>query len=298
MCDDEERKLANFKDDVLAAYTKHKLPTSNMTKEERDELARLRKDTSTVIKPSDKSKKLVTLKQKLYLEKADALLSDSAMYEKVDITITEFESRVKAVLGDKCKNMDSKLLRSDGVHPSVRKAIRKHRLPVRMAYEHAGSLKRQFSHSAQSPPSCIKEPNIRKTKRRGRPMGPCQTCKSGGVKICLRRNVIYRLQCELRREKYIGETGRTLETRLEEHNGEARRHTVDKPWGDHRRAKHAGINLSVRDSIFWAVLVIARPSDRASRKLREAVEIRNEGPEVNTSAGWSLLFNSHTSPVI
>eukprot|EP00117_Sycon_ciliatum_P004152 scpid61859/ scgid8645/ len=112
MCDDEERKLANFKDDVLAAYTKHKPPTSNMTKEEREELARLRKDTSTVIKPSDKSKKLVALKQTLYLEKADTLLSDSAMYEKVDLTITEFETRVKAVLGDKCKNMDSKLLKS------------------------------------------------------------------------------------------------------------------------------------------------------------------------------------------
>ena len=39
--------------------------------------------------------------------------------------------------------------------------------------------------------------------------------------------------------------GRTLETRLEEHNeehnGEAPRRTVDKSWGDHMRAKHAGI---------------------------------------------------------
>ena len=120
-------------------------------------------------------------------------------------------------------------------------------------------------------------------------MGPCLTCKSGGVKICLKKNVIYRLQCKLCREKYIGETGRTLETRLEEHNGEARRRTVDKPWGDHMRAKHAGINLGVGDSIFSAVSVVARASDRASRKLREAVEIRNEGPEINTSAGWSLL---------
>ena len=90
--------------------------------------------------------------------------------------------------------------------------------------------------------------------------------------------------CKLSRE-----TGRTLETRLEEHNGEARRRTVDKPWGDHMRAKHAGINLGVGDSILSAVSVVARASDRASRKLREAVEIRNEGPEINTSAGWSLL---------
>ena len=179
--------------------------------------------------------------------------------------------------------------KSDRVHHSVSKAIRKHKLPVRVVYEHAGSLKRQLCHSAQIPPSCIKEPNIRKTKRRGRPLGPCLTCKSGGVKICLKKNVIYRLQCKLCREKYIGETGRTLETRLEEHNGEARRRTVDKPWGDHMRAKHAGINLGVGDSIFSAVSVVARASDRASRKLREAVEIRNEGPEINTSAGWSLL---------
>ena len=64
---------------------------------------------------------------------------------------------------------------------------------------------------------------------------------------------------------------------------------MDKPWGDHMRAKHAGINLGVGDSVFSAVSVVARASDRASRKLREAVEIRNEGPEINTSAGWSLL---------
>ena len=49
----------------------------------------------------------------------------------------------------------------------------------------------------------------------------------------LRKHVIYRLQCKLCRVKYIGETGHTLETRLKEHNVEARRWTVEKPLGDH-----------------------------------------------------------------
>ena len=92
--------------------------------------------------------------------------------------------------------------KSDRVHRSVSKAIRKHELPVRVVYEHACSLKHQLCYSAQSPLSCIKEPNIRKIEGRGRPLEPCLTCKSGGVKVYLKRIVIYCLQFKLCREKY------------------------------------------------------------------------------------------------
>ena len=101
--------------------------------------------------------------------------------------------------------------------------------------------------------------------------------------------VVYRIDCKWRTEYYIGETERSLETHLKEHNGEARRRTRDKPWGDHMRNKHSRRRLRLRDSAFTAVSVLAREGDRASRKLREAVEIRNLAPKINTNAGWSLL---------
>ena len=103
------------------------------------------------------------------------------------------------------------------------------------------------------------------------------------------KNVVYELQCKWCRETYVGETERSLETRIREHNGEARRRTLDKPWGDHVRNKHSGESIAAADSVFSAVSVLARAGDRASRKLREAVEIRNLQPQVNTNAGWALL---------
>ena len=110
MSQDGERKMANFKDEVLAAYGKQRPPKHNMTQEERDGLRELRHDPSVVIKQSDKSKKLVAMKQELYLEKAEALLSDSTMYRKVDLTITAYEKEVKSILEEQCTNMDPDLL--------------------------------------------------------------------------------------------------------------------------------------------------------------------------------------------
>ena len=179
--------------------------------------------------------------------------------------------------------------KSDEVHHHVNKAIRKYKLPVRVVYEHSGSLRRQLCRSALLPPKCVNEPNITEKRRRGRPLGPCITCQSGGERVCMKKNVVYELQCKWCRETYVGETERSLETRIREHNGEARRRTLDKPWGDHVRDKHSGESIAAADSVFSAVSVLARAGDRASRKLREAVEIRNLRPQVNTNAGWALL---------
>ena len=102
----------------------------------------------------------------------------------------------------------------------------------------------------------------------------------------MQNNVVYHLRCKWCREHYVGETERSLETRLTEHNGEARRRTRDKPWGEHMRTKHTQKRLALGDTVFADVSVLAREGDRASRKLREAVEIRNcyLGPQLLTPA--------------
>ena len=179
--------------------------------------------------------------------------------------------------------------KSDKVHQAVNKAIRKYKIPVRVVYEHTGSLRRTLCRSALVPPLCVKAANPLQPKKRGRPKGPCISCISGGQDVCMQKNVVYQLKCKECPEQYVGETGRFLETRLEEHNGEARRQELDKPWGQHFRTTHPGCKLNYGQSAFSAVEVIGREPDRARRKLREAIEIRDAKPHVNISTGWDLL---------
>ena len=47
--------------------------------------------------------------------------------------------------------------------------------------------------------------------------------------------------------------------------------------------------IIIWQSAFSAVEVIGREPDRARRKLREAIEIRDAKPHVNISTGWDLL---------
>ena len=112
MSPDEERKLAKFKDEIVAAFDNHKPSKPNITREERKELTRIRHDPNTVITPSDKSKKSVAMRQKVYFEKAGNLLSDSTMYNNIDLTINAYEEKVKSILKIHCQNMDGDELKS------------------------------------------------------------------------------------------------------------------------------------------------------------------------------------------
>ena len=162
-------------------------------------------------------------------------------------------------------------------------------MPVRLVYEHTGSLQSRLCRSSLRPPSCQKQDGKTK-KRRGRPSAPCTICSSTpGTQtgLCNQKNVVYRLQCGACQEQYIGETGRSLGTRAAEHHADARYQRKGTPWGDHYRRCHSNTQLGAQ-SAFAAVRVVARESDRARRKLREAVEIREGTPRINTSSGWML----------
>ena len=178
--------------------------------------------------------------------------------------------------------------KSDRIHQTVNKLIRKYNIPTRVVYAHTGSLRNTRCSSALEPPPCIKTPTT-KNRGRGRPRAPCMTCMSGGIRICMLKNVVYGLQCKVCIALCIGETGRALETRVVEHIGDARRRAVNSPWGHHFNTCHADVRLTIGESAFSSVRILARESDRARRKLREAVEIRAAQPQVNISSGWTLL---------
>ena len=52
------------------------------------------------------------MRQELYLQKAEDILLNMTMYEKVDLTIESYETKTREVTLSECKNMDSKLLKS------------------------------------------------------------------------------------------------------------------------------------------------------------------------------------------
>ena len=95
--------------------------------------------------------------------------------------------------------------------------------------------------------------------------------KTPDLKKC---GVIYQLQCPQCPEQYVGETGRTLETRLKEHFKLASPRTA---VGEH---EHPISQDNVK--------VISREDHTLRRKIRESVEIRTRRPAINRDQGYEL----------
>ncbi|VDL76098.1 unnamed protein product [Nippostrongylus brasiliensis] len=77
------------------------------------------------------------------------------------------------------------------------------------------------------------------------------------------------------KEKYVGETGRPLCTRIIEHLDGLRRITVSTPLGEHRAKRHEGAHVEV------AVSILACESDIVARKTLEAFCISAKDPHIN-----------------
>ena len=90
--------------------------------------------------------------------------------------------------------------------------------------------------------------------------------------------IIYEVRCPQCRYTYVGETGRTLSTRIKEHLNPKR---VPTAVGDHIR--DTGHTISPRD-----FKIVAREDLEIRRKIREAVEIRVRRPEMNRDTGYDL----------
>ncbi|XP_072030550.1 uncharacterized protein [Amphiura filiformis] len=76
-------KAAELRGRVVNAIKTTKAPTSNITKEERLALDKLKKDTDIIIVPGDKGRATCVIDATVYEEKANALLQDENVYEKL-----------------------------------------------------------------------------------------------------------------------------------------------------------------------------------------------------------------------
>jgi len=91
------------------------------------------------------------------------------------------------------------------------------------------------------------------------------------------------------KEQYIGETKRCARDRFSEHQDHGRNLKINQPLGKHMAEEHPEVKLTCGSpSILTNAKILAREPRSARRFIREAIEIRDAKPTINTSAGWQL----------
>ena len=101
------------------------------------------------------------------------------------------------------------------------------------------------------------------------------------------KGVIYRVQCECG-STYVGETGRTLETRLKEHKRAVR-------YDDQNNGIAVHANNTCHTIQWGDAEVLDKEQNWSKRKLKEALHIREEKDPMNLDQGrllntiWSTL---------
>ena len=94
--------------------------------------------------------------------------------------------------------------------------------------------------------------------------------------------VIYQIRCKTCNRLYIGETARTLKTRIQEH-----KKTTSSAINEHQ--------ANTGHIIDWEnVKIIGKEEQWMKRKIKEAIAIRRDRPSLNRDQGWDLppIFNS------
>jgi len=183
--------------------------------------------------------------------------------------------------------------KADSLDKKVRRIMNTSGLPLRVIYNtKQHSLGSALVRSALLPQECPALEQKRRVaeeskRRRGRPR-KCTTCETvpNKASICRRTGVVYRIDCGLCHGKYdfyIGETGRPLGSRVDDHTSEARLGKGDTPWGKHWSSRHRGIPV-----VYSNISVIDTAKDVVERKIKESLHIRKLKPAINISAGYRL----------
>ena len=116
--------------------------------------------------------------------------------------------------------------------------------------------------------------------------GFCPKDKTPDLQQC---GVVYQFTCPQYQYMYVGETGRTLATRMKDHTSH---NTQPTAVGDHCRDHGHVISKN-------NVEVVAREEGWFKRKVREAIEIKTLQPTINRDQGFDLpAIYSKILPVI
>ena len=73
----------------------------------------------------------------------------------------------------------------------------------------------------------------------------CRACDAGmSHGMCVKKNVVYAMDCTVCGEEYVGETERPVRVRMTEHYRDAKTRAVRAPWGAHYVEEHADVDTS------------------------------------------------------
>ncbi|EYC18626.1 hypothetical protein Y032_0027g1622 [Ancylostoma ceylanicum] len=117
----------------------------------------------------------------------------------------------------------------------------------------------------------------------------CVVCPYGKTGDCAKMGVIYEIECLTCHAIYIGETGRPLCVRINEHLASKKRESLITPLGKHRREDHGGADFNIRCTI------LAYESQTSARKALEAFWITERAPRMN-SRNEHLVVTSDLMP--
>ena len=118
---------------------------------------------------------------------------------------------------------------------------------------------------------------LRPTKCNKQNINTCTTCDLDKSKICMNKNLVYELKCNICQETYVGETCRHLRTRVREHYLDSQHGRG--PMGGHFKNNHPSVDVQGRT--FDANIIKSNCRDWVDRKLWEAVIIKNTIPAIN-----------------
>ena len=96
----------------------------------------------------------------------------------------------------------------------------------------------------------------------------CTLCRDSPNSMCRRNNITYRIECQICKDKYIGETSRNLYTRYREHIVAYENRSKDSVLYRHAIDKHDS-----NQQLPFKAAVTGIHKDALSRQLTEAVEI-------------------------
>ena len=95
---------------------------------------------------------------------------------------------------------------------------------------------------------------------------------------------IYSYECQVCKDEYIGETGRSLGERISEHQKSVLKDDEKSAISQHQvRSGHRQ-----RDEIRDKVTIIDKEPRDIHRKVKEAIAIRIKNPKLNRTDGWDL----------
>ena len=143
-----------------------------------------------------------------------------------------------------------------------------------LTWTNNNTIRHQLVRSALKPPVC--------------PGGArCHACAAGLQGRCHTTGVVYQLTCSLCKKTYIGETGRMVRLRYNEHLRDAKNRRRDSPWGDHFRNDHQNSQTDPK-SITASILQVC--TSERDRKIVESLLIRENRPTLNTNiASWTIM---------